>query len=326
MVCGQGTHPDGRACLPDVVCDAGAHPSNGRCAPNVVCGVGSHADGGTCIADDCATSASDAGCPTEVQGYGVRLAATEAPADGFSKTPVLVTETLPDGTGASEPVLLALSDPSKGTIMPSVVTPGPLGATAYVTSCDSALHPEDCLGPVEVTVARPAVPSNAVARSEILTMVPAVGVGSAAPCLGSGDILFFDGDPNDFIHPGTSAIRLAVFTATATPAAGVQTVAFRIIPFDPALGDDWELTFSSAQLGVPLQQQVYLHVQRAAFAQPGHAGLEIAGDHRGCDQVHGRFQVEQLLMREGTLASFTATFEQYCDFNQALHGCIHFEQ
>jgi hypothetical protein len=81
------------------------------------------------------------------------------------------------------------------------------------------------------------------------------------------------------------------------------------------------------QLNKPLDAQVYSDAQRDPFEMPGHPGLSITGDGRGCNTLTGSFQIEDLTMTGATVTSFTATFEQHCEGGgAALRGCVHFQQ
>ena len=73
---------------------------------------------------------------------------------------------------------------------------------------------------------------------------------------------------------------------------------------------------------------VYEMAQRWPFNQPGHPGLSISGDGRGCNTLTGRFQVHRLELQAGTTMVQRAlvSFEQHCEGgSNMLSGCIRFE-
>jgi hypothetical protein len=75
-----------------------------------------------------------------------------------------------------------------------------------------------------------------------------------------------------------------------------------------------------------MRAQVYTDAERASFASPGHPGIDIGGDGRGCNTITGTFQVEDIQLINTKLASFTATFEQHCEGGTpVLHGCVHYQ-
>jgi hypothetical protein len=143
-------------------------------------------------------------------------------------------------------------------------------------------------------------------------------------CAGAGDVAYFDGDPGDYIHPGVDTITQGNWSYTATP----TNVAIHVDPTDAAQGLWWDFTFESSMLpGSPaLTIQDYPNTERWPFESPGHPGLDITGDGRGCNMSAGDFKITDFTLQGSTLVSFTASFTQYCDGGPALHGCVHVQQ
>ena len=312
LTCGPGTVADGGVCTPALTCDAGSAPVNGQCVPILACGPGTVLDGGVCTADPSA------------HRYDVRIGASTVPANGYSKIPVTVLAT--DGTGAplvGETVSIGVEQPFQGSLTPPAVTLGPLGAQAWFVPCNSALL-TGCIGPARLTVASASAPGTVLGRSATFTLLAPQGVGSPAPCQVGGNVVFFDGMPGDYIHPGTDTIRVGAWSASIS---GGNYLSMFVTPSDSSQGFWWDLTFSSQQLGQPLVAQIYDAAERAPFASPGHPGIDISGDGRGCNTITGRFQVFDLQTSGNTVRSFTATFEQACEGGAALlRGCVHYEQ
>lgn len=101
-------------------------------------------------------------------------------------------------------------------------------------------------------------------------------------------------------------------------------------------GSFWDLDFSTAQLDVPLAVGSYTDAQRAAFAESGHAGLDIGGNGRGCNSISGSFTVTDFTYEivadplggspTFNVLSFAATFEQHCEgADPALTGTVTFQ-
>ena len=85
--------------------------------------------------------------------------------------------------------------------------------------------------------------------------------------------------------------------------------------------------FGTEKLGAPLAVGKYDNAERAPFATPGHPGLDVSGDGRGCNKIQGSFEVFAISWSVSILKSFTATFEQHCDgIKPALRGCVHYQQ
>jgi hypothetical protein len=151
--------------------------------------------------------------------------------------------------------------------------------------------------------------------------------GYLGPCLVANNVLFLDGDPGDYIHPGIATITMAAWTPTASPSTMADTVSVHLVPTDPSQGLWWDADFSSHHLGQPLMVQTYLNAQRLPFAQPGSPGLEVTGDGRGCNTLTGSFTVYDVQTANGQVISFTASFEQHCEGGSAaLRGCVHVHQ
>jgi hypothetical protein len=86
-------------------------------------------------------------------------------------------------------------------------------------------------------------------------------------------------------------------------------------------------SISARTNGEPLTTKVYQDAERLPFASPGHPGIEITGDGKGCNQILGAFQIHELSIVGTTLKSLTATFEQSCEKTApSLRGCVHFSQ
>lgn len=310
LTCAAGTHQAGASCVADSVCASGSHVDNGECVPDVVCGSGTHASLGECVPDA-------SGGPT----WDVRLLSQDVTADGYSKIPVRVIGRNADGTPATGAVVLDTTLSGAGTFSATSFTVPTMGRDLFFTPCSSTAA--GCSGVFQITAALASAPNTPIASSWPLTLQAPAGVGSDTPCLAGGNVLFFDGDTGDYIHPGTATIT----NATWQPTASSTDVRLWVTPSDSQQGLWWDLEFSSAQLGQPLAQQVYQDAQRAPFASPGHPGIDIGGDGRGCNTITGKFQIEDLQLNGSTLSSFTATFEQHCEGGTAaLRGCVHYGQ
>lgn len=147
--------------------------------------------------------------------------------------------------------------------------------------------------------------------------------GPADRCLTGGNLAYLEGDPGDFIHPGSATIAGAKWESVATSPSYVD-VARRPITDE----DSWTFEFAtvSSTPATPLAVGVYEGATRAAFRLPGTPGLQVSGDGRGCNRLSGRFRIHAIDFREGRLKLLTATFEQRCqDVSGTLRGCVHFE-
>jgi hypothetical protein len=88
------------------------------------------------------------------------------------------------------------------------------------------------------------------------------------------------------------------------------------------------LDFSTNQLGIPIQPEFYSDAQRASFAAPGHPGLDLSFQNRGCNTLGGSFLVnEATFSPDGlTVDTFSAAFEEHYEGAEpALFGRFDFE-
>ena len=147
-----------------------------------------------------------------------------------------------------------------------------------------------------------------------------------AHCPAGSNVIFFNGDSNDYIHPGRETVTQNNWSLLG--GGTLQDVGIRFDTFNTGLNATWwTLEFSSRGLGQPLEVRSYDQIERASFASAGHPGMDITGDGRGCNIMAGNFQVHEIAWSGSTLKSFTASFEQHCEPSlSALRGCVHFEQ
>jgi hypothetical protein len=77
------------------------------------------------------------------------------------------------------------------------------------------------------------------------------------------------------------------------------------------------LFFGTDQLGIPIQPGFYPDAQRADFASPGHPGLDVSFQNRGCNTVAGEFTIDYVTFATTPsglqIDTFGARFEQHCE-------------
>lgn len=150
-------------------------------------------------------------------------------------------------------------------------------------------------------------------------------IGDPTPCMGGGNVMYFDGD--GWVYDGILTVTDAEWDDLR---AGKYDVVLDVSPTNGDQGSYWGLEFAShgfGEDGEDLEVGTYLGAQQAAIAEPGHPGMDIGGDGRGCSEIAGRFQITELDWTEDAPTSITTTFEQYCGgYDDVLRGCIHFEQ
>lgn len=138
-----------------------------------------------------------------------------------------------------------------------------------------------------------------------------------APCLVGGNTIYFDGEPKNFVHPGTSLITEATFFASGS----MTSITMRATPDDLAQGSSWTLRFESSP-GEILTPGLYLDAVRP-ISIVDTPGLEVTGDGRGCNMIEGSFEIFEIERSNSLITKLSVTFEQQCDDNPALlKGCV----
>jgi len=150
------------------------------------------------------------------------------------------------------------------------------------------------------------------------------GMIAARPAAAQYAHLTLQSQPGDYIGQGRN------YDLTYTPANGFsaaqvrRTVAgglpgeldFALALFNP--DTNALLFFGTDALGVPIQPGTYTNAQRADFAAPGHAGLDVSFGSRGNNTITGSFTITDVSFTPDSTAqngylvnTFDATFEQH---------------
>jgi hypothetical protein len=85
---------------------------------------------------------------------------------------------------------------------------------------------------------------------------------------------------------------------------------------DTAAGDRYaNLDFGTNQLGIALAPGSYTNAQRAAFASPGHPGLDVSFQYRGSNTLTGEFTISEITFTPDlqSILSLVASFEQHSE-------------
>jgi hypothetical protein len=252
--------------------------------------------------------------------FDIRIGALIVPADGYTKIPFLALGRDSSGSPSRDEVVITLSRATAGTVSPVTTILSALGTNGYLTACNSATSGA-CEGTARLRLALASDPSTILAESEEFALVAPAGVGSMAPCQAFQNALHLDGA--GYIYKGTQTVSLGSFSLSAMGTAP-DLVSVYVDPSDSAQGSYWSLSFSSKRLAQPLNPQVYVDAERYPFESTGRPGLSVTGDHRGCNQLSGSFQIHRLGYTGNTLTHLEATFLQYCEKNPSnwLRGCI----
>jgi len=113
------------------------------------------------------------------------------------------------------------------------------------------------------------------------------------------------------------------------PSPGVPTVVSFVLGTVTSGSDNTFalLAFGTNQLSIPMQPGFYPNAEREPFASPGHPGLDVSFQNRGCNTLTGSFTVDHVTFSgAATVQTFGATFEQHCENAlPALFGSFTFD-
>jgi len=146
-------------------------------------------------------------------------------------------------------------------------------------------------------------------------------VATTEPCLADKKVMYLDGDGSLYIG------MLTVTVADWSDFTDRKNIDLMIQIGDLQGGLIWDLRFETRFLSYDLLPGVYDMAERAVVGSPGHPGIDISGEGRGCLDVMGRFQIHDIDQRsDGHLNHLLLSFEQHCDNNQTpLTGCVGYE-
>ena len=88
----------------------------------------------------------------------------------------------------------------------------------------------------------------------------------------------------------------------------------------------WTGDFMTPRGGRVLRPGTYEEARRATFNDEA-PGMDIGGDHRGCNDLRGRYTIHELNRApDGFITAFHVTFEQHCEFEEpAIRGEFRFK-
>jgi hypothetical protein len=149
-------------------------------------------------------------------------------------------------------------------------------------------------------------------------------VGIAPPASAAADTTLFTmtGDSGDYIA-GPTTYTYTGADSTFTPQGGIGSGYISVI--QGSYTHWWYVSLAATTGSDFVAGTTYSNAQRSADAS--HAGLDVSGDGRGCNQTTGSITVLEIARDPGTdvLTRFAATFEQHCEGGTpAARGRIYF--
>jgi hypothetical protein len=154
----------------------------------------------------------------------------------------------------------------------------------------------------------------AAAAGLALSSALAVTAGPAAAA-GTGSATF-TGQPGSYVAGGQ--------TLTLPVTSGPAFRGTSVVTFAMDSPEHWFQLWFAPPEGEHFHLGTYEGAERADFRSPGHPGIDLFGDGRGCNTLKGRFTVTRLrLDPTGLPTDFAATFEFTCEgFLPPVSGSI----
>jgi hypothetical protein len=325
LSCGPGTRNEGGVCLPaSAACADGMALVGGQCVAyegRVACGRGTVLMGNLC------QSIPDVK-PILTDSFGLSVIATEVIADGYSKVPVLVSARRPDGTFIEEKFVFGFNRVDAGSVVPPSVVTVAGAATLDLVGCSSVLL-GNCIGKARVTMARASEPDVIVAQSNEFALVAPEPVYSARNCTALPNMLYFDGESEDSVHPGQEAIFEGQYNSSPLVepfGTGIKSLGVDYLPATRYPRDNFVVYVDSAGIGQALQRQVYRNVVGRDREGGNLPLMFVHVGERWCTSGAGAFQIHALTLDANKeVSEALISFEQRCNGSTAaLRGCMHY--
>ncbi|HEU4653987.1 MAG TPA: hypothetical protein VFS47_08365 [Steroidobacteraceae bacterium] len=148
---------------------------------------------------------------------------------------------------------------------------------------------------------------------------------SAGAVPASGNFLYVESDPGDFVGMGATYL---VTPAEATLAGAMdQLHGFGFSAQNSGTGIAWNAHFDNMVSISQLQPGYYANVQGTAVHNPARGGMNIDGNGHACNVVAGWFAIDSIAYEGSTVSSIDVRFEQHCEgVPEALRGRIRWSQ
>jgi uncharacterized repeat protein (TIGR01451 family) len=130
----------------------------------------------------------------------------------------------------------------------------------------------------------------------------------------SGNFLYLESDPGDFIGKGNSYL----LDATDSTFTRFMFVEDMQIGVSRPPSDSFVLSFDHMKSIPRMEPGYYPNAQKAVTGNPTLGGLDITGNGSSCSLVNGWFVVNSVTYTGETLTAFDVTFQQFCNGNATV--------
>ena len=161
-----------------------------------------------------------------------------------------------------------------------------------------------------------------------VVLVASALVGAPSDAKAAALVTFdFQSDAGDYIGGGATYHRTEAFGSLSASTLDLTAngVPDRVSIFllGPAGSGSINLQLASDKLGMDLVPGTYLDAERAPFASPGHPGIDVSMDSRGCNTIAGSFVIHAIVFQGSTLRYLDMDFVQHCEgLAPALRGSV----
>ena len=161
------------------------------------------------------------------------------------------------------------------------------------------------------TIARRRCPRALIAAAALVLPACLLIAAPVASALPRATYVTMSSDKGDWVGQGIASRVWEEHSASVTVSGDLSWLTVRVA--GGSSGETYRLEFA-APPGEQLRPGLYRSVQRAAFRQPGHGGLDVHGEGRGCNTVAGQFDVKELVTSAaGNVKRLWITYVQHCD-------------
>jgi len=138
--------------------------------------------------------------------------------------------------------------------------------------------------------------------------------------------LTISGEPGEFVSGGQTAVYTPADGAFQLQHDANTSQGIMLYFYTPGLSHYWYVWIGGPD-GTSPQLGEYTGATRFAPGTPGTPRLSVYGDHRGCNELTGSFNVKRIVYNsDGAVLSLWVTFTQYCDNStKALTGELIFQ-
>lgn len=147
-----------------------------------------------------------------------------------------------------------------------------------------------------------------------------------SPCLVGGNVFHATGDAGDWVSQGKTWHDTGSWTASLSSGSGVPRSYLYIRNYSPHYAG-WFLNFILTTRGLGHEIKVGSYFDAMNVGKPGHPGLDVGIDGRGCNESRGSFRIHRFRRSGDVVEEVAVTFQHRCGVAPAgLRGCLYYHR